>query len=226
LARTESLQPVSTVNAAGSQRGNTGLSADARPATSKPAPSFLRPETTEKSFAAQLGRGFAAALRQGGGVVTLRIQPEGLGDLKIRLNLQQSTLAARFEVQTRQARELLDTNLPELRSALEARGLNVDRLEVQVVRPQAQEAPAEQGGRQPAADQDSSGAATWGGGGDHRQPAEDPRDNAADGPGADRMPPEPFPRSAEPGGYAWLEPEVVSSEGGARTLRLRLDAVA
>jgi flagellar hook-length control protein FliK len=94
-------------------------------------PRFVPAEADDK-FAAQLGRGFAAALRQGGGSVTLRLRPEALGDLKIRLELSGSQVDARFEAASDQARGLLSESLGSLRSALEARGLEVAGLHVTV----------------------------------------------------------------------------------------------
>ena len=97
----------------------------------RPQPRFkLEPE--EEKIAAQFGRGMAAALRQNGGSVTIRLQPEALGDLKIKMSLEPGKVAASFEVQTDQARHLLGKTMDTLRTALEARGLEVDRLDVQV----------------------------------------------------------------------------------------------
>jgi hypothetical protein len=79
---------------------------------------------------AQFGRGLVAALRQNGGTVTIRLQPQELGDLKIRMQLQNGRVEARFEAATEQARDILDKNLGALRAALESRGLGVDRLDV------------------------------------------------------------------------------------------------
>jgi flagellar hook-length control protein FliK len=65
----------------------------------------------------------------------MRLQPEALGDLKIRMSLEPGKVEASFEVQSDQARKLLGTSMDSLRSALEARGLEVARLNVQVAEP-------------------------------------------------------------------------------------------
>jgi flagellar hook-length control protein FliK len=101
---------------------------------SQPAP---RPAPSDEAPEAQFSRGLAAALRQGGGSVTLRLNPEQLGDLTIKLHFQQGSVDARFEAATDQARGLLNDSIDALRAALEARGLEVDRLSVHVAeRPQ------------------------------------------------------------------------------------------
>ena len=180
-----------------------------------------RPQDPESEFATQLGRGFAAILRQGSGSLTLRLQPEALGEMTIRMDLQPGKVAAEFEVQTDQARQLLDANLSALRSALEARGLNVDSLTVHL------------GGGQPPANsetpmQDASahhrsetgsnhGGAEYPDGGATGQ-----RDAGTDRPVA--------------GGAMLFAPSRSESlseadapdqdEGGARLIRLALDAIA
>lgn len=115
-------------------------------APGKPAAPILRQTPAEDAFAAQLQRGIAAALNGSGGTVTMRLSPEVLGSLQVRLDLHGSTVAARFRVESDEARKLLDQHMPALRSALEARGLVVDRVVVDLLHqpntdPQQQPAP-------------------------------------------------------------------------------------
>ena len=107
-------------------QGRAGAKAaqQARPAQQTPDP--------ESEFAAQLGRGFSAIMRQNGGSLTLRLQPQDLGEMTIRMGLQPGKVTAAFEVESEQARQLLDANMTTLRSALEARGLGVESLTVHV----------------------------------------------------------------------------------------------
>src|SRR4029453_8928841 len=93
------------------------ISTPTKPAT-QPGPR-LAPEP-ESKLAAQAARGLAAAIRQGNGSVTMRLQPAGLGDLKIHVNLAHGRVEASFEAQSNQARHLLTSSLSDLRSALEA----------------------------------------------------------------------------------------------------------
>ncbi|MEX2219890.1 MAG: flagellar hook-length control protein FliK [Phycisphaerales bacterium] len=105
--------------------------------------------------AAQIGRGLAAALRQNGGVVTLRLKPETLGELRVRVQVQAGRVEARFEAATARAAALIDRTLGTLRTALEDRGLTVDRLTIHT-------APApgsDRAGGQAGADHDPRGPA-------------------------------------------------------------------
>ncbi len=79
---------------------------------------------------AQLGRGLAAALRQKGGSVLIRLAPDALGQLRVHLTLDKSQVWARLEVSTAEARDLLTRSEGVLRSALESRGLEVKGIEV------------------------------------------------------------------------------------------------
>lgn len=185
-------------------------------------------EQQDEIFAAQVGRGLAAVLRQGGGSVLLRLQPEALGALKVRLDLHEGVVTARFEASSDQARQLLDEGLPELKAALEARGLAVERLEVRAAPapteraqdPAAAERPQDSEGAFGGADGGESGpgghepedrggaAATW---------REDPLAVATDGDRDDGS------DAGETGGAPALADLYT---GGAHGLSIGLDAVA
>lgn len=96
--------------------------------TPHPRPSFWKPEQGE--FSRQLERGIQAVLRQQGGSVTMRLRPDSLGDLRIQLNLSGGDVTARFDAREESARRLLEQSVDQLRSALEARGLRVGRIEI------------------------------------------------------------------------------------------------
>ncbi len=98
-------------------------------APSKPAQARLTPES-EHAFAAQLQRGLAAALNQNGGTVHIRLQPEALGNLRIRMDLHEGQVSATFHVDSARASALVDQQLASLRDALETRGLRVASLSV------------------------------------------------------------------------------------------------
>jgi hypothetical protein len=86
--------------------------------------------------------------------VTLRLKPADLGDLKIRMQLYNGRVEARFEVASDKARALLDRTIGVLRAALEGQGLEVDRLSIHAPPPsQPERDPA------PTAAQDESGPA-------------------------------------------------------------------
>jgi hypothetical protein len=89
-------------------------------------------EDSEHAFASQLQRGLAAALNQNGGTVNIRLQPEALGDLKIRMDLRHGQVSAEFRVDSADTKSILDQQLGALREALETRGLEVQNLAVHV----------------------------------------------------------------------------------------------
>jgi flagellar hook-length control protein FliK len=174
-----------------------------------PPQSPTRPEDPEAEFASQLSRGFSAILRQNGGSLTLHLQPQDLGEMTIRMDLTPGKVTAAFEVESDQARQLLNENLSTLRSALEARGLGVDSLTVHVSERSAQDAPtrAEPESSSGGANPDGGARGHSGGSGTDRPHAETLDARSAH---------ESLPEAGAPG----------VDTGGAQLIRLALDAVA
>lgn len=86
--------------------------------------------TQDAEVVPQVARGLAAAMRQRDGTVTMRLAPGNLGPLKATVTVLGGSVVARLEPTTESARKLLDDSKDTLRTALEARGLHVDRIEV------------------------------------------------------------------------------------------------
>ncbi|TVQ61146.1 MAG: flagellar hook-length control protein FliK [Phycisphaerales bacterium] len=111
----------------------TGRSEGSRPgptvATKPGAPAPSRGQ--EAQLAAQVQRGLFAALRQQGGSVTMRLAPDALGALTVRLSVQGARVQATFEPTSEQAQRLLERSVETLRAALESKGLAVERITVQ-----------------------------------------------------------------------------------------------
>jgi hypothetical protein len=138
----------------------------------------LRRAVEQQSLVLQAARGMAQALKDGNGTITLNLQPPRLGQLKVHLTMQDASLTARIEPTSAAARQLLMDSQHSLRAALEARGLSVERIEVEAVKPPphtADPTPAPEahgatdGGVQPdhpggdsAGPGDSGGQAGWG----------------------------------------------------------------
>ncbi len=80
------------------------------------------------------------ALKQGGGEVTMKLAPEALGQVKVKLNVRETSIDATFTTTTASARRLLEASTDTLRDALEARGLRVDSIAVEGPRTDAQPA--------------------------------------------------------------------------------------
>ncbi|MEQ8769929.1 MAG: flagellar hook-length control protein FliK [Phycisphaerales bacterium] len=86
----------------------------------------------ERPALATLQRGLASVLKAGGGTVTLKLTPEALGQVKVELNLKNGVANAKFEAATESARRLLTENMSTLREALEAKGVRVERMSVEM----------------------------------------------------------------------------------------------
>jgi flagellar hook-length control protein FliK len=71
-------------------------------------------------------------LTQGNGTTEAKItlNPEHLGQVDIRIIMQNGLVTAQFMTENGMARDLLDTQMSQLRLALQGQGLQVDRLEV------------------------------------------------------------------------------------------------
>lgn len=86
----------------------------------------------DQRFPPQMVRGLTAMLNQRGGVMTMRLDPPDLGEVRVQMTLHQGTVAAEFQASTTQAQALLEKHMTVLRHALEGQGLTVDRLSVQI----------------------------------------------------------------------------------------------
>lgn len=85
----------------------------------------------ETQVSAQFKRGLAQVLKAGGGELTMRLNPEQLGALRIQVRIGSGVVGVRVEAETEQARELLSRDSATLRAALEARGLEVEFLTIE-----------------------------------------------------------------------------------------------
>lgn len=120
-----------------------GTQATAR--TSRPQPAAPTAQQA-RAFGAQLMQGLGSALRRGRGEVTLRLRPETLGELRVRMQIKGSTVDAQFRPSTMQAHRLLEQSVDALRQSFEARGLQVGRIEIE---PPSEGKEAPGGGHQP-----------------------------------------------------------------------------
>jgi hypothetical protein len=203
--------------------------ASTRPTGSRP-PAQPQPrsspyELDHAEFGKQVDRAMTAALRQRGGSVTLRLTPESWGELRVEMSLDKGRVEATFHASSDQARQLLEQHMTALRASLEAHGLAVDRLGVEVM-----ERPVADHGRHaddpwsgPDGGQDAGGAG-------QREGSEQAASEHAAYGGSTRGTDAPGERSelgedpAEP-----VRPRLGDREtesGGAPVVRLRLNTVA
>jgi flagellar hook-length control protein FliK len=98
--------------------------------------------------AGALLRGLSAMVNHSGGVMTMRLDPPDLGQVRVHMTIAQGTVTAHFQPATAEAQAILERSLPALRAALEGHGLAAERLTVQsappapAAREQAQDQPA------------------------------------------------------------------------------------
>ncbi len=107
--------------------GQASLESSARLSIKSPASAEARSETPLETLAA---RGLAAALNQRGGTLTMRLIPETLGAMQVRMDVNAGVVNVDLHVVTEQAQRLLTQSLDTLRASLESKGLIVERLGV------------------------------------------------------------------------------------------------
>lgn len=81
--------------------------------------------------------GVDAAVRLLGGAsgsgkqeVTLQLDPPELGRMRLEVRMEEQTMSLRVDVQSRAVAKLVETRLPELRDALSAHGISIDKSQV------------------------------------------------------------------------------------------------
>ncbi len=115
--------PVGSTSAASSKQVASAGKAHA----AEPAP-LTREEHAE--VASQVDRLFAALLSKQGGRVTMRLNPEWLGDMTVRMELDRGAVRAVFETGNAAATSAVSGAIDSLRTALADRGLKVEELQV------------------------------------------------------------------------------------------------
>lgn len=125
-------QPVQAISGAGAGNVGTNLSESN---TGSLVEKLKAPEQTDQTkqaaFLTQVQRGMASLLRSGKGEMTLKLTPGHLGEIKIRLKSDGNRLGVRFETSSKEANELLSSGLKELTSAMKAKGLHLDQIQME-----------------------------------------------------------------------------------------------
>ncbi|MBX3386098.1 MAG: flagellar hook-length control protein FliK [Phycisphaeraceae bacterium] len=119
-------------NDGGGERSNLGLAEGRQQAAGGRGVGEAGTLTNAQSAAvrAQALRGLVSAISRGETSLTIRMDPRQLGSLSIDVDMREGAVEAKFAVTTREARRLLEGSMTDLRRELEARGLEVGRLEV------------------------------------------------------------------------------------------------
>ncbi|MFD0671735.1 flagellar hook-length control protein FliK [Cohnella sp. GCM10027633] len=118
----------------GSQQAWTLLTGDAKSTEALQAKPVLPAQVPVQQFAEQLDKFLVKQflLTQGNGITEakLTLTPEHLGQVDIRIVMQNGQLTAQFMAENGMARDMLENQMAQLRASLQAQGLQVDRLEV------------------------------------------------------------------------------------------------
>lgn len=106
-------------------RGFAPLVANAAAATS-----FVAADDFAKSMTGMVVQKFDITTLNGVSEAKIMLFPEHLGQVDVRITMQNGLLTAIFQTDTAMAKDMLDNQMAQLRSALQAQGLMVDKLEV------------------------------------------------------------------------------------------------
>lgn len=72
-------------------------------------------------------------IKKGGGEMKVKLSPEGLGDLHLKVMLDGGKVNVQMSAETAEAKKTLESNLSELKQSLSAHKLSVDHVKVDVV---------------------------------------------------------------------------------------------
>lgn len=72
-------------------------------------------------------------VRRGGGEVNVKMTPEGMGEVQLRVVLQNGKLNVEMQTQTHEAKKLLEDSLSDLKSGLAAQRLSLEHVKIDTV---------------------------------------------------------------------------------------------
>lgn len=80
----------------------------------------------------QIVREAKVLLREGRSKMTIQLHPEHLGSVKLKVEMQDSTISAKLQVDNLEIKQLIEANLPRLKDALDQQGLKINKFNVLV----------------------------------------------------------------------------------------------
>lgn len=87
------------------------------------------PETV-RSMMHQIARGVVAAVDTDHSTMKVVLHPESLGEVTVKVLVDDGKVSATMDVQQSQVKSLIEANMPQLREALQQKGLTVERIEI------------------------------------------------------------------------------------------------
>lgn len=129
------LTPPGGMNTVASVTGLVNADVPAPPAPPAASPGFAGLALDDAQATGRVVRGLTSMLAARGGTMTMRLEPPGLGQLRVQMTIVRGTVTAQFQPATAEAQTLLERSLGTLRMALESQGLTVERLTVHAAPP-------------------------------------------------------------------------------------------
>jgi flagellar hook-length control protein FliK len=124
-------QPFSATIAQAEQRQAGALRSAEKPAASVTEQLKQSLNLLQQDAAGQLRERVNLMVRQNIQVAEIRLDPAGLGQMQIKIDMQQDQASVQFVVQQPQAKELLEQQLPRLREMLQQQGIVLSDGQVQ-----------------------------------------------------------------------------------------------
>ncbi|NUN69464.1 MAG: flagellar hook-length control protein FliK [Bacteroidetes bacterium] len=103
-------------------------SAQTAPAAPVNAPMFDR--AAVQNMFEQLSKGVSIAVNEHHSEMRIVMHPESLGEVTLRVQVEEGKVSTTMDVQQTQVKQTIEANIPQLREALSAKGLTMDRIEV------------------------------------------------------------------------------------------------
>jgi flagellar hook-length control protein FliK len=104
-----------------------------RSETVTPTASVADGQTAARPLVSQLEGALERARHQPGHVLHLRLEPEGLGSVELRVEMRETGMQVHMTVEHAATRELVEATWPQLTQACEQRGLSIDRVLVDLM---------------------------------------------------------------------------------------------
>ncbi len=95
-----------------------------------PAPVAAKTEENLMQFSQSLVKSGQLLLSTGVADMRIRLKPEHLGDLRLRIMMEEGILKATFQAQSQQVKEILESNLSALKQSLKEQGIQVEKFVV------------------------------------------------------------------------------------------------
>lgn len=100
----------------------------------RPQPDVSRPVATTAEVHEKLQAGIKVSVEQGGGEVKMKLNPESLGEVRIKLSVDSGMVKAEIMVENPEVKSIIEADASFLKESLGAHGLTLDKCVVEVGR--------------------------------------------------------------------------------------------